>query len=38
MVREASGLDEASYEAAVREAVANQLLLAGPDGYRSGTR
>ena len=34
MVREASGLDEASYEAAVREAVANQLLLAGPDGYR----
>jgi DNA-binding CsgD family transcriptional regulator len=34
MVRESSGLDETSYEAAVREAVANQLLLAGPDGYR----
>jgi DNA-binding CsgD family transcriptional regulator len=34
MVREASGLDEASYEAAVHEAVADQLLLAGPDGYR----
>ncbi|HEY9244940.1 MAG TPA: LuxR C-terminal-related transcriptional regulator, partial [Streptosporangiaceae bacterium] len=33
MVREASRLDEASYEAAVREAVADQLLLAGPDGY-----
>ncbi len=33
VVREASGLDEASYEAAVREAVADQLLLAGPDGY-----
>ena len=33
VVREASGLDETSYEAAVREAVANQLLLAGPDGY-----
>jgi DNA-binding CsgD family transcriptional regulator len=33
MVREASRLDEADYEAAVREAVAEQLLLAGPDGY-----
>jgi len=33
VVREASGLDEAGYEDAVREAVASQLLLAGPDEY-----
>jgi DNA-binding CsgD family transcriptional regulator len=33
VVREASGLDEAGYEAAVREAVADQLLLPGPDTY-----
>ncbi len=33
VVRGASRLDEAGYEAAVREAVADQLLLPGPDGY-----
>jgi DNA-binding CsgD family transcriptional regulator len=33
MVREASRLDESSYESAVREALADQLLVASPDGY-----